>query len=234
MSYVCFVYDLSMATLSKLKLIKGRGFTLEPPGGIDQKLWNLFIQNGSILHLPAKSIIFTEGAIVDYVYVLASGFIKMTQKEKTIDIIEPGESLGAGLILNGTNNCCYPIGSETLTETEIIKIPVEKIQILASKQFEVNQFFFTQMKKRMLFLQKIKTLNIESIQKRVLSFLHLKKHLLHHEFITRKLIAEILNTTTETVIRTLNDFKNQGIIHFSGRKIIPLDTELDVKNVHQS
>jgi len=222
-----------MANLSKLKLIKGRGFTLETPGGIDPKTWNLLKLTGTLLQLPSKSIVFTEGAAVDYVYIVVSGYIKMTQKEKAIDIIEPGESLGAGLILNGANNCNYPIGAETLTETEMIKIPVEKIQLLASKQIEINQFFFTQMKKRMLFLQKIKTLNMESIQKRVLSFLCLKKNLLNHEFITRKLIAEILNTTTETVIRTLNDFKNQGIIHFSGRKIIFIDLEQDLQNVSE-
>ncbi len=209
-----------MEQREQIKLSKGCLSLQVPPLGILPKAWNELCRVGQVQNLPPRHQVCTEGETVTDAYLILDGYTLLQKSSKTIDIIEPSESLGAGLLQVDMAKAKYPVSATTITPCEVLKIRVSALVDVLQKFPDLNLYFFTQIQKRMFFLQTISVIAKMPVAVRVAHFLITKQHLLEHDFITRKLMGEILNTTTESVIRTLSDFVNMGYIIKKKKKTI--------------
>lgn len=212
-----------METKKEISLIKGNSVFKVPPAQINARIWSYLSELGQICKVRTRQTLFEQNDLVNNVYIVTQGYFKLLKNNRAIDIIEPGESLGAGLINFENNKSTYPVGAEALSNAEVIKIPTANIVRALQQNTDLNQYFFSQIQKRMFFLQIMNAISDFPVADRVSCFLKNKQHLLNQEIITRKLIAEITSTTTESVIRTIRDMEKSDIIKTNKRKIILTD-----------
>lgn len=204
----------------QIKLSKGCLFLQNPPLGMNQTLWNELCKLGEVKTYPAHFQICKEGEIVDNVYILIGGYALIQKANKALDIVEPGESLGAGLLQSDMKVAKYPLSAKTIKPCDILKITANDLISILQKNPEINFYFLKQIQKRMCFLQVLNVITRMPVNQRVAHFLIKKEHLLGIGFITRKLIAEILNTTTESVIRAMSEFVDHGMIKGKKKQIV--------------
>ena len=141
-----------------------------------------------------------------------------------LDIVEPGQSLGAALLNSGNSKQTYPVSAKAIDQSEVLQLSAEVAFDLMNSDHSVNEYFIRQFKERMSYLQLCRSIENLPVTNRIAFFLLQKKSLLKSTTITRKMIAQAVNTTPETVIRTLAIFEKQKIISYAGRKIILIDS----------
>ena len=204
----------------EIRLSKGCTTLQNPPLGMSQGSWEELCKVGEIKMIAANTRLCLEGEVVDSIYIVLDGYVLIQQGGKTLDIVEPGESLGAGLVQTDTHKMIYPLTAITLKSCEVLKITPKALIEVLQKMPELNFYFFKQIQTRMLFLQNLNVINKLPVHLRLAHFLIKKEHLLSFSFMTKKLMADILNTSPESVIRTTTEFVNQGILKRKKQKII--------------
>lgn len=178
-----------------------------------------------------RSIIFQEDDFPQMLYFIEHGTVKITKtnaenKDYLIRIHKEGEFFGyISLLLDQP----YPETAMTLEETTICLIPKKDFQNLLQKNKHVADWFLRHLasyikenENTMLHLA------YSSVRKRIADALLLFKDShngSNHIEIFREDLASAAGTATETVVRTLRDFKKQGLIDIKGRMIILLKPE---------
>ena len=118
--------------------------------------------------------------------------------------------------------------AEAMDESEILKIPKEDFLELLFKNRDVSNRFIKMLAHNVVEKEeRLLNLAYDSVRKRVATALSSlqKKYQEADESqfeiaISRNELASIVGTSTETVIRTLSDFKDEGLISIKGSKII--------------
>lgn len=176
-----------------------------------------------------KEIIFREGKYPKNLYLVNSG------KVKTFMINEDGKEYITGLYKTGDfigylsllKDSPYAETAEALEESEICSIPKEDFNTLLYGNREVSQKFI-QMLANDLEEAENRLLNLayDSVRKRVADGLLMLDGKYNSEgnypftfSIPRDDLAGIVGTAKETVIRTLSDFKEEGLIGIESRRI---------------
>lgn len=192
--------------------------------------------NGSKLNkYKNKQIIFEEDNHPQYVYYLKSGMAKSYKtndggKELTIQLYAPGDLIGYIAIIEKST---YQFTAQAMNDCEIVLISrsafIELIQnnpAFSLRVIEVLAKHNSQKAERMIHLA------YNSLRKRVANTLLLLKNKFttdqEEQFtinITREELANISGTTTESLIRTLSDFKDEKLIAINGRAIKILDAK---------
>lgn len=213
-----------MNTLSTVILTHGNHPPKKPPTEELSKIWKTFIKLGSKVVLSKKSHLFIEGDQNKYVYIVISGYLMLTKKNALLDIVEPGQSLGAALLNSENSKQTYPISATSIDQSEVLQLSAEATFALMNSDPFVNEYFLRQFRERINYLQMIRSIEHLPVPNRIAFFLLQKKTLLNNTTMTRKMISQAVNTTPETVIRTLALFEQQGIIKYLGRKITIANT----------
>ena len=180
--------------------------------------------------LKKKQVLFSAGDTPDCVFYLIEGKLKVFKshadgKEYIVEVLEKDDYLGVIQILNEVkyNSQCVALEDSTL-----VKIPKDDFLNLILKNRDVSTQFI-----------KLLANNVEAKEEQLLSFaydtvrLRVAKALLELKKnsgsdlikITREDLASLAGTTTETVIRSLSDFKKDGIIESEGRQIKIIDAK---------
>lgn len=204
----------------EIKLSKGCTTLQNPPVGMTQSSWEELCKVGEIKMVPAHTRLCSEGDVVDSVFIVLDGYVLIQQGHKSLDIVEPGESLGAGLVQTDIQKMIYPLTAITVKPCEILKVTPQALVEILQKMPDLNFYFFKQIQTRMFFLQNLNVINKLPVHLRLAHFLIKKEHLLSFSFMTKKLMADILNTSPESVIRTTTEFVKQGIIKRKKQKIV--------------
>jgi CRP-like cAMP-binding protein/AmiR/NasT family two-component response regulator len=174
-----------------------------------------------------KTFVFMEGAQPIYLYFISKGEIKTYKsnndgKELMTGIHRKGEFIGfLPLLENKPNNETAVV----LKEAEIFLIPQQDFQTMIYTNKEIARKFISMLSNN---LYKAENLLIElayhSVRQRVATaLLKLNKDIemvgLNISLITvaRKDIASMVGTSTESLNRTLADFKEEGLIEISDR-----------------
>ena len=176
-----------------------------------------------------KQAIYTEGNHPNRLYYVMKGKVKTFKtnedgKELVVDLFSPGDFLGHVALLAGTT---YQDTAEALEETEIAIIPKEDFDELVNKNPEVTKKFIQLLAKN-IFAKETQLLGLayNSLRKKVadaILVLQKKYHDSKEENfaidISRENLATIAGTATESLIRTLSDFRSEKLIDIQEGRI---------------
>lgn len=169
-----------------------------------------------------KQRIYAEGNHPHSLYYLSAGKIRTYKinelgKELTISLYNAGDFFGYNALLE---NSAYKETAETLEESEINIIGREDFEILINNNKKVAQKFIKLLAHNVSEKEEqLLSLAYNSLRKRVAdAILSLSKKYKKEDttdftiHISREDLAHIAGTTTESLIRTLSDFKNEKLI----------------------
>ena len=182
-----------------------------------------------IRNYKKKEIIYSEGHSPTYLYFLNKGRVAISRaheygKELITTLYKPGDFFGYTALLEGQ---VYAETAEALEDSEVCLIPKEDFFSLMYNNVGVMRNFIkllsdnVQEKERQLV-----NLAYSSVRKRVAEALVL----LHRRYsekgeknftiaISRDDLASIVGTATESLIRTLSDFKEEKLVEIKGAHI---------------
>ncbi|NBB19380.1 response regulator [Runella sp. CRIBMP] len=182
-----------------------------------------------------REIIYSEGNYPNAVYFLKSGKIKNFKtnefgKEYIIELHKPGDFFG---YLDLLENTAYQDSAVTLQDSEVVIIPKDEFNSLLYNNRDVASKFIkilsNEVRERE---ERLLKLAYNSVRKRVAESLIMLANRYQEDktkhfaiAITREDLASIVGTATETVIRTLSDFKEESLIEMKGSLITVLDYE---------
>jgi CRP-like cAMP-binding protein len=219
----------------------------------DVESLNSFINNASktsglkltsderdVYEYKRKHILYSEGQRPRFVYFVKNGKIKIYKtspegKELITSINSAGDFIGYTAVLEETN---YKENAQMLEDSVVMLIPREDFMALITNDTRVAKEFISIITKNIIEKEEnLLTLAYSSLRKKVaygLSQLAEKyrddkngKILLD---ISRENLAQTIGVATESLIRTLADFKSEGLIDIQTGKIILLD-EHKLKNL---
>ncbi|MCU0359227.1 MAG: response regulator [Bacteroidia bacterium] len=176
-----------------------------------------------------KELIFAEGNQAHYLYFLSKGKIKTFRaheygKEFITTLYKEGDFLGYTALLENKN---YTDSAEAMEDCEVILIPKEDFFALIYNNMEVMKAFVKLLSDNILEKEKqLVNLAYSTVRKRVAEALVLLYDRYSRESdqnfsisISREDLANIVGTATESLIRTLSDFKEEKLVEVRGSNI---------------
>jgi len=172
-----------------------------------------------------KQTLYQEGKRPRYLYFLSKGKVKAFKshpdgKEYITDLFSSGDFMGYAALIEDRN---YDDSAEVLEDAEIMQIPKD----------DFLQMIFTDINIAAKFIR-IFAMNVKEKEERLmnLAYSSLRKRVakalvdIHGKFggdkpieISREDIAQYVGTATESLIRTLSDFKSEKLIEIKSGKI---------------
>jgi CRP-like cAMP-binding protein/DNA-binding NarL/FixJ family response regulator len=211
--------------------LKGLNYLLESGSG--QKALHTFTGDRNINKFKKKQTIYTEGNHPNRLYYVVSGKVKVYKtnedgKELVTELFGPGDFMGHIALLEGT---VYLDTAEAMEETEVAVIPKEDFDELLNNNAEVARKFIRLLAKNVTEKEnQLLGLAYNSLRKKVAESLLLlqRKYNQQHEDkfvidISRESLATIAGTATESLIRTLGDFRNEKLIDLKEGHIVFLN-----------
>lgn len=198
----------------------------------EHTLKDLF-ENSVVDKYKRKQIIFTEGNHPQYLFYVVKGKVKAFKtseygKELTVGLYAAGDFIGYTALLEEST---YRVTAEALEETEVAIISRKDFfDLIDSNSTVAMQFIRILADKNNQKAEQMVQLAYDSLRKRVANALLL----LQHKFksgsegkftikITREELANLSGTSTESLIRTLSDFRSEKLIAIHGSDIEILD-----------
>ncbi len=199
------------------------------------------LTDSNIIHqYKKKQRVYAEGQQPHNLFYIISGKVRIYKindygKELTVGLFAAGDFFGYQSLLEST---MYQESAETLEESEISSIGRTDFEKLIYKNKDVAQKFIRLLAHHVHEKEEqLIGLAYNSLRKRVadalLTLLNKYKEAGNENFsmqISREDLAHIVGTTTESLIRTLSDFKNENIISAGPGNIKVLD-EYKLKNM---
>ncbi len=188
------------------------------------------VQDKTIDYFKKKQTIYSEGNLPRRLFYLQKGKIKTYKtnengRDLTVGLYNEGDFFGYNAILEESN---YKETAETIEECEVLIIAREEFDnIIKSNQYAALKFIKLLAKNVAEKEEQLLSLAYNSLRKKVAeSLLTLQKkyknenedHFSIH--ISREDLANIAGTATESLIRTLSDFKSENLIEIKDGKII--------------
>ncbi len=196
----------------------------------------------SLRKYKPKETVFAEGNFPSALYLVNKGKVKTFKtneagKELITGVHKEGDFIGYVALLE---DITYNESAETLEETELYVIPRQDFFTLVYNNREVSRQFVRMLSNNLKETEeRLIKLAYNSVRKRVAEALVM----LHDRFkkpedtqvtisMSREDLANIVGTATESVIRTLSDFKDEGLINIQkgAITILNLDKLLKMKN----
>jgi CRP/FNR family cyclic AMP-dependent transcriptional regulator len=163
-----------------------------------------------------KQLIYSEGNHPSKLYFVQKGKVKTFKsnedgKELTVGLFGPGEFLGHVALLE---NSIYKENAEAMEESEIAIIPKQDFEDLLNSSHEVSRKFISLLANNVSDKQEqLVRMAYNSLRKKVADAIMA----LHKKYnapidISRENLATVAGTATESLIRTLGDFKSEKLI----------------------
>jgi CRP-like cAMP-binding protein/ActR/RegA family two-component response regulator len=194
-----------------------------------------FSNERSLKKHKKKESIFTEGNYPVGLYLISKGKVKTYKtneagKELITGIYKEGDFVGYVPLLEDT---AYTESAEALEEAEIYLIPKQDFFSLIYNSREVSRKFIQLLSNNLSEREdRLIKLAYNSVRKRVAESLVMLQHQYQENKsgktsipISREDLAGIVGTATESVIRTLGDFKEEGLIEIKKGDIFVLSLE---------
>ena len=184
----------------------------------------------NINHYKKKQPVYSEGNHPNRLYYIEKGKVKTCKtndagKELTVGLFNEGDFFGYNALLEET---VYKETAEAIEDSDIAIIPKEDFENLLRSNREVMHKFIKLLAKNVTEKEnQLLGLAYNSLRKRVADALltlqekyrkeNQEKFSIH---ISREDLANIAGTATESLIRTLSDFKNENLIEIKDGNII--------------
>jgi CRP-like cAMP-binding protein/CheY-like chemotaxis protein len=180
-----------------------------------------------------KDLIYNEGSNPIGVYFLNKGKVKILKsseigKDLITDLVNEGEFFGYVTLLEGEY---YTESAQAMEDSEICMIPRDDFFSLLFSNREIARKFIKMLSNEIAEKEeRLVKLAYHSVRKRVAEALITLRDRYKKQndtkfsiAISREDLASIVGTATETVIRTLSDFKDEKLIDIKGSNITILD-----------
>ena len=180
-----------------------------------------------------RQVIYKEGAHPHYLYYILKGKVKTYKthedgKDLVIDLYNEGDFFGYVSLLEGT---AYKENAECMEEAELVLIPRKDFEELINSSPATAQKFIGLLAKNLAEKEKhLLGLAYNTLRKKVAEALvslekkyHTNKKEPYLIDISRDDLATIAGTATESLIRTLSDFKSEGLIDIKNGKVVILE-----------
>jgi CRP-like cAMP-binding protein len=175
--------------------------------------------------LKKKTELFSEGDTPLNVYFIKSGSIKVYKshqdgKELIINIYNTNDFFGFEPVLEGTN---YQESAVAMQDSEVILIPKHDFITMLQSHPDVSRAFIGLLCNRVAENEKhLLHLAYNSVRQRTAEALLKVRELKDAKDniqISRDDLAKMVGTASESVIRVLSDFRDEGLIEIDGGKI---------------
>lgn len=183
----------------------------------------------NINHYKKKQPIYTEGNHPNRLYYIKKGKVKTCKsneagKELTVGLFNEGDFFGYTALLEDT---IYKETAEAIEDCDIAIIPKEEFENLLHSNKDVTHKFIKLLAKNVTEKEnQLLGLAYNSLRKRVADALLTLQAKYQHQnqdkfsiHISREDLANIAGTATESLIRTLSDFKNEKLIEIKDGNI---------------
>ena len=179
--------------------------------------------------LPRKEVLFFDGDDLRNVFMVERGKVRTYKinndgKELVTGLHGPGDFIGYMSVVEGGR---AHENAETLEETELVVIPREDVLALLFRDRDVSIRFIKMLSREVKEKEeRLLDLAYASVRQRVAgSILRLRDRYGEGSpeamgvKISREDLATIVGTATESLIRTLSDLRDEGLIELQGRDI---------------
>ena len=189
------------------------------------------------LELDAGELVFYEGLPAYGLYILCEGKIKVAKRLKggrsqILKLLAPGEVLGEKTLFDQETYTCY---AKALEPSRLMFIPREDFLAFMRKYPDVAFRLIEKLSRELkAFGDKLVEISAYSAKERMARVLLELAQAFGRETpegldigveLPRGEIAEMAGVTTETTVRILSEFKDQGILALPGRRIVILKPE---------
>jgi len=186
-------------------------------------------------HFRKKECIYREGEYPHALYYIKSGRIKLSKssdygKEFITQLCGPGEFLGYLALLENTS---FIEEATAIEDSEVALIPIDEFRKLMHSNREVTNNFI-KILSRNIINQEERLLKIAygNVRERVATIIKMLYQKYGNEdtkqidlSISREELAGYAGIATESLIRTMSDFKAEGMISNDGKTIVVDDEE---------
>ncbi|MFN8339916.1 MAG: response regulator [Saprospiraceae bacterium] len=195
-----------------------------------QKEFNKLSENREIRKYHKKDLVYEVGQYPKWLYFVVSGSVKSYQindfgKEFTTNIYSKGDFFGFIPLLKGEQ---YHDNVAVIDDAELSMIPIEDFMFLLFNNREFSAKFIKMLANQSEEIERqLIEMAYSSVRKRVANALLKFSESKHATKISvlRDDIASLAGTAKETTIRTLSDFKSEGLISIDDNKIELLKVE---------
>ena len=195
----------------------------------------LISDSREILHVKKKQIVYSNGQKPNSLYFVCKGKVKTFKindlgKELITDIYKEGEFLGYIPLMEDS---VYQDTAEALQDVELMVIPKNDFLAILGSDSTVAQSFIKMLSRDVNEKEeKLVGLAYNSLRKRIATGLLQ----VYNKFkkspndnprleISREDLAQIVGTATESLIRTLSDFKSEKLIDIRDGKVFIMDED---------
>lgn len=190
--------------------------------------------NKEIRYYKKKDSLYMEGSLPRGVYFITKGKVKVSSsnedgKEYITGLYKEGDFIGFTSLIEGVE---YTDSAMAIEDTEAVIIPKDEFFALLYTNRDVAAKFIRMLSGNVVEMQtRLLQLAYNSVRKRVAETLLMlqKRYCREGEnlsmVLAREDLASMAGTSTETAVRTLTDFKDEGLISVSGSLITVLSTE---------
>ncbi|MCG8577617.1 MAG: response regulator [Flavobacteriales bacterium] len=193
------------------------------------KLDSILASSNKVSYLK-KDVIYREGARPNQIYYLNSGRVKTIKlhedgKELIVDFFNKGDFFGLVAAMTETE---YQHSAICLEDCEITALAIQDFQNLIRSNNDVTAKLIK------ILAGNVQTKEVElleiaygTVRSRVAEGLVKIAENYSDEIesglpLTREEIAQFIGIATETLIRTLSDFKDEGLVTSNGKRIVPV------------
>jgi len=196
----------------------------------EKELEKLIADQRKVSRFKKKQILYSEGNNANSLFFIISGKIKTYKtnedgRELITGLYKEGDFLGYMNLLEGSD---FTESAMALDESEIHIIPKEEFFAVLFSNKDVAEKFIKLLSDNLIEKEeRLLKLAYNSVRKRVAESLLMLYNNFHEEgnkedftmAVYREDLAAIAGASKETVIRTLSDFKDEGLVNISGSKI---------------
>ena len=196
-------------------------------------LKNYFEDNGETFRYPKETSIYKEGKNSNYIYLITSGLIKCHKldeqgKQLTTALYKEDDLFG---YTSFSQNLAYQESATTIQETELVGLSKKALTDVLDKNHKVTLELIELLTEDLAIVKdQLLQMAYSSVSKKTANTILMFAEKLNRKpeeqiKISRNDLASVAGIATETLIRTMSNFKKQGLIEIEGRTIRILDLE---------
>jgi len=176
--------------------------------------------------VDAGATVFSEGQSAEYLWAVKTGLVHLIKRgpegrEIVLEVVPPGELLGAVVALEGKN---YPVSAVAAEPTVVWKLPAAVARTLCVTYPTLRGSILDQATARLRSAHdRLRSIALERTEQRLARMLLVLADKIGREdqgvlvvSVTRRELADMIGATVETTIRLTSKWQQAGIVH-SGR-----------------
>jgi len=225
----CRLKKTALLKREMVQRLKGEAHALN-----EKEMVQLLTDDRNVNIYKKKQLIYSEGNRPSRLYYIQKGRVKIYKinedgKELVMGVYKEGDFLGFVALLEGT---AYKEMAAAMEDVELAVIPKEDFDELMSNHPGISRQFIMMMAQHIAEQEQLLlSLAYSSLRKKVArALMFLNKKYKTSIDISRENLAAVAGTATESVIRTLGDFKNEKLIDINEGMIVIVD-EKKLENI---